>query len=115
MSIGGQRESKGPGVSSLDNIEGQQCRLRIRLLEPLNDGKGLRQHNAVIQLKRRHETLRIQSQIFRRPLRATAQMVGHMNSLYSLQIESYPHTPRRRAAKISMQSHCWPPSRGAVN
>jgi len=71
-----EREPADPGAGG--GVAGQQRRMRVRLVQPLDDGERLDNGGAVVGHERGDQALRVDGQVARRPLVAAAQPTGDM-------------------------------------
>ena len=90
-----------------DRIGGKQRRLRVRLVEILDDRERLHQDLAVIERERRHALLRIDRAEFLAPLPAAVARQVHGGLLVGevLQIERDADAIGGRRAEIAIEFH----------
>ena len=105
MDIGGRNQGQCPHARAAHWILGQQRRLRMGLLQILEDGERLGQHFAGIEHQGWHQHLRIEDRIVRRPLLALAQVPRGVLDHDTLEIERDTHAIRRRRTKIADELH----------
>src|SRR5216684_2494091 len=99
----GLRQAAHPRPAS--GMAGQQRRLRLDLVEVLDDGERLDQHLAIVRLQRRHQALRLQRKIVRPALLVLAQMDGRLFGRNALEVERDPHAKGGGGAEIAVELH----------
>src|SRR5262244_3036830 len=106
MQITGHRESHGADTGAIDGRARQQRRLRIDLIEILDDGEGLRDCRS-IDLQSRHQSLWIQRKVFgcAVPWYRRAEVYMHGLVVHALQVDSDARPICGGASEVSVELH----------
>ena len=105
MCFAGEHVGEGADLGTPLRVLGQQRRLGMGLVEPLDDGERLGQDTARIILQRRHQPLRVDDEIGRRMLFALAKVMRQVLAPQTLQVQRDSDPVGRAAAEIAMQLH----------